>query len=74
MRVARFATDATSGDETMSEGIPLLFLALGTLGGVWFLEAATRKQVANAKGDPARSNVIQDHGGTPWPNMEGTEH
>lgn len=58
----------------MSDGIPLLFLALGTLGGVWFLAAAARKQVANSKGDPERSSVIQHHGGEPRPNMEGTEH
>lgn len=63
-----------SEDVTMSEGIPLLFLALGTLGGVWFLAAGARKQVANLKGDPARSSVIQNHGGAPRPNMEGTEH
>lgn len=58
----------------MNGGILLLILALGTLGGVWFLAAAARKQVANAKGDPARSSVIQQHGGEPRPNMEGTEH
>ena len=43
----------------MSEGIPLLILALGTLGGVWFLAAAARKQVADAKGSPERSSVIR---------------
>ncbi|MDP4005788.1 hypothetical protein [Methylobacterium sp. NEAU K] len=58
----------------MSDGIPLLILALGTLGGVWFLAAAARKQVADAKGDPQRSTVIRDHGGAPRPNMPGTEH
>ena len=55
-------------------GIPLLVLAMGTLGGVWFLAAAARKQVADAKGDPSRSSVIHHHGGPPRPNMEGTEH
>lgn len=58
----------------MSNGYPLLFLALGTLGGIWFLGAAARKQVANSKGSPERSSVIRDHGGPPRPNMEGTEH
>jgi hypothetical protein len=58
----------------MSEGIPLLILALGTLGVVWFLAAAARKQVADAKGAPERSNVIRDHGGAPRQNMPGTEH
>ena len=58
----------------MSDGIPLLFLALGTLAGVWFLAAGARKQVANSKGDPERSNLIKQHGGEPRPNMEGTEH
>ncbi|MDP4024191.1 hypothetical protein Q8W71_16300 [Methylobacterium sp. NEAU 140] len=58
----------------MSDGIPLLILALGTLGGVWFLAAAARKQVAELKGDPKRSSIIHDHGGPPRPNMPGTEH
>jgi len=58
----------------MSNGIPLLILAFGTLGGIWFLGAAARKQVANSKGDPERSSVIRDHGSPPRPNMEGTEH
>ena len=58
----------------MSNGYPLLFLALGTLGGIWFLGVAARKQVADAKGSPERSSVIRDHGGPPRPNMEGTEH
>lgn len=58
----------------MGGGIFLLILALGTLGGVWFLAAASRKQVADAKGSPERSSVIQHHGGEPRPNMEGTEH
>ena len=34
----------------MSQGFPLLILAFGTLGGIWFLAAAARKQVADAKG------------------------
>ena len=58
----------------METGYPLLFLALGTLAGVWFLAAGARKQVANSKGDPERSSVIQHHGGELRPNMEGTEH
>ncbi|MCJ2052136.1 hypothetical protein [Methylobacterium sp. J-070] len=58
----------------MGSGISLLFLALGTIGGVGFLALAARKQVANLKGDPARSNLIKDHGGTPRQNMPGTEH
>lgn len=58
----------------MGNGISLLVLALGTIGGIWFLAAAARKQVADAKGDPARSNLIKDHGGAPRPNMPGTEH
>ena len=58
----------------MSHGYPLLFLAMGTLGGVWFLAAAARKQVANSKGDPERSSIIHGHGGTPRPNRPGTEH
>jgi hypothetical protein len=58
----------------MSDGIPLLILAFATLGGVWFMAAAARKQVADAKGSPERSSVIRDHGGPPRPNMEGTEH
>ena len=53
----------------METGYPLLFLALGTLAGVWFLAAGARKQVANSKGDPERSSVIQHHGGEP-----STEH
>lgn len=55
-------------------GIPLLVLAMGTLGGVWLLAAAARKQVADAKGHPGRSSVIHQHGGEPRPNMPGTEH
>ena len=58
----------------MSDGIPLLILALGTLGGIWFIAAAAPKQVADAKGSPERSSIIHDHGGEPRPNMEGTEH
>lgn len=58
----------------MSAGYPLLFLALGTLGGIGFLALAARKQVADLKNDPQRSNIIKDHGGTPRPNMPGTEH
>ena len=58
----------------MSDGIPLLILALGTLGGIFFLAAGERKQVADAKGHPGRSNLIKHHGGEPRPNMEGTEH
>jgi hypothetical protein len=58
----------------MSDGIPLLVLAFATLGGVWFLAAGARKQVANSKRSPERSSVIRDHGGPPRPNMEGTEH
>jgi hypothetical protein len=58
----------------MSDGIPLLILAIGTLGGIWFIAAAARKQVADAKGSPERSNIIHHHGGEPRPNMEGTEH
>jgi hypothetical protein len=58
----------------MGSGIPLLFLALGTIGGVGVLALAARKQVANLKGDPERSNLIKDHGGAPRPNMPGTEH
>jgi len=51
-----------------------MILAFGTLGGIWFLAAAARKQVADAKGSPERSNVIHHHGGEPRPNMPGTEH
>jgi hypothetical protein len=58
----------------MSQGYPLLILAFGTIGGIWFLAAAARKQVADAKGSPERSNVIHHHGGAPRPNMQGTEH
>ena len=58
----------------MSQGFPLLILAFGTLGGIWFLAAAARKQVADAKGSPERSNLIHNHGGAPRPNMPGTEH
>jgi hypothetical protein len=58
----------------MSEGFPLLVLAFGTIGGLWFIAAAARKQVADLKHDPARSNIIKDHGGAPRPNMPGTEH
>ncbi len=58
----------------MGSGIFLLFLALGTIGGVGFLALAARKQVANLKGDPERSNLIKDHGGEPRQNMPGTEH
>ncbi|MBN4098606.1 MULTISPECIES: hypothetical protein [Methylobacterium] len=58
----------------MGSGISLLFLALGTIGGVGFLALAARKQVANLKGDPERSNLIKDHGGEPRRNMPGTEH
>jgi hypothetical protein len=58
----------------MSNGYPLLFLAFGTIGALWFLGAAARKQVADLKGDPRRSNIIKDHGGAPRPNMPGTEH
>lgn len=58
----------------MSDGIPLLILALGTLGGIWFLAAGARRQVASAKGSPERSTVIRHHGGEPRPNMEGAEH
>jgi hypothetical protein len=59
---------------SMSNGYPLLFLAFGTIGGLWVLGAAARKQVADLKGDPRRSNIIKDHGGAPRPNMPGTEH
>lgn len=58
----------------MSQGFPLMILAFGTLGGIWFLAAAARKQVADAKGSPERSSVIHQHGGAPRPNMPGTEH
>ena len=58
----------------MSQGFPLMILAFGTLGGIWFLAAAARKQVADAKGSPERSSVIRDHGGAPRANMPGTEH
>lgn len=58
----------------MSQGFPLMILAFGTLGGIWFLAAAARKQVADAKGSPERSSVIQHHGGAPRTNMPGTEH
>lgn len=58
----------------MSDGIPLLFLGLGTIGALWFLAAAARKQVADSKGDPVRSNFIDGHGGPPRPNRPGTEH
>ena len=58
----------------MSQGFPLMILAFGTLGGIWFLAAAARKQVADAKGSPERSSLIQNHGGAPRPNMPGTEH
>ncbi len=58
----------------MSNGYPLLFLAFGTIGALWFLGAAARKQVADLKNHPARSSVIRDHGGPPRPNMPGTEH
>lgn len=58
----------------MSDGIPLLVLAFGTIGGIWFLAAAARKQVADSKGDPTRSNFVKDHGGPPRPNRPGTEH
>ena len=58
----------------MGSGISLLVLALGTIGGIWFLAAAARKQVADLKNHPARSSVIRDHGGAPRPNMPGTEH
>ncbi|MCJ2048923.1 hypothetical protein [Methylobacterium sp. J-070] len=51
-----------------------MILAFGTLGGIWFLAAAARKQVADAKGSPERSSVIHQHGGAPRPNMPGTEH
>lgn len=58
----------------MGSGISLLVLGLGTIGGIWFLAAAARKQVADLKHDPARSNIVKDHGGAPRPNMPGTEH
>lgn len=58
----------------MGGGITLAFLAFGTLGGIWFLAAAARKQVADLKGHPERSNVIHHHGGEPRANMPGTEH
>ena len=58
----------------MTSGYPLLILALGTLGAVGFLAIGARKQVADLKGDPERSNLIKDHGGPPRPNMPGTEH
>jgi hypothetical protein len=58
----------------MGSGISLLFLAFGTIGGVGLLALAARKQVANLKGDPERSNLIKDHGGAPRQNMPGTEH
>ena len=58
----------------MGSGISLLFLALGTIGGVGLLALAARKQVADLKGDPERSSLIKDHGGAARPNMLGTEH
>ena len=58
----------------MGSGISLLVLGLGTIGGIWFLAAGARKQVADLKGDPARSSLVKDHGGAPRPNMPGTEH
>jgi hypothetical protein len=58
----------------MSAGYPLLFLALGTLGGIGFLAIGARKQVADLKGDPERSSIVKDHGGAPRQNMPGTEH
>lgn len=74
MRAAIRLTAHPYRGATMSNGIPLLILALGTLGCVCLLGAAARKQVANSKGDPERSTVIRHHGGPPRPNMEGTEH
>jgi hypothetical protein len=56
------------------DGIPLLVLALGTLGGLWVIAAAARKQVADLKNHPARSNFVKEHGEAPRPNMPGTEH
>jgi hypothetical protein len=73
MRTREAAGLAEEGT-AMSQGFPLLILALGTLGGVWFLAAAARKQVADAKGSPERSSVIHHHGDAPRPNMPGTEH
>ena len=55
-------------------GIPLLILGLGTLGAGWFLAAKARKDVADLKGDPGRSSVIQHHGEKPRENLPGTEH
>ncbi|MBP31604.1 hypothetical protein [Methylobacterium sp.] len=70
----RIPRDSVEEDYTMSQGFPLMILAFGTLGGIWFLAAAARKQVADAKGSLERSNLIHQHGGTPRPNMPGTEH
>ncbi|MCE4224919.1 hypothetical protein HCU64_14240 [Methylobacterium sp. C25] len=58
----------------MSNGIPLLILALGTLGAGLFIAGKARKDVADLKGDPARSNLVKDHGGEPRQNMPATEH
>ncbi len=58
----------------MGSGISLLVLGLGTIGGVGFLALAARKQVADLKNHPGRSNIVKDHGGAPRPNMPGTEH
>ncbi|MCJ2117052.1 hypothetical protein MKK65_10815 [Methylobacterium sp. J-001] len=58
----------------MGSGITLIVLALGTIGSVGFLAMIARKQVADLKGDPERSNFIKDHGGAARPNRPGTEH
>lgn len=58
----------------MGSGISLLVLALGTIGGIFFLALGARKQVADLKNHPARSNIVKDHGGPPRQNMPGTEH
>jgi hypothetical protein len=63
-----------SREDTAMGGIPLLILGIGTIGALWFIAAAARKQVADLKGHPARSNFVKDHGEAPRPNMPGTEH
>jgi hypothetical protein len=58
----------------MGSGISLLVLALGTIGGVGFLAMGARKQVADLKNDPARSEIIKHSDEAPRHNLPGTEH
>ena len=52
----------------------IIALALMTLVIGVAVALVMRIRVAQLKGDPRRSSLVQHHGDAPRPNMPGTEH